>query len=395
MTVKNAKRIDGIPMHSKLTRTVLTLAMLSGAYARPSAAAPAAPANSEAMTFARKMGIGWNLGNTLDATGDWIKGKSVSDYETAWGNPVTTQAMFDGVKAAGFNTVRIPVAWSNLMGPNYAINPALMARVDEVANYGLKDGVYVIIDIHWDGGWITKFPENYGESMKRYRSMWSQIAGHFKNASDHLIFESLNEESDFHTLWNTYGGQPDHKDQAYALLNSINQAFTDVVRGSGGNNATRYLLIAGYTTNIGYTVDPDFQMPYDPVAHSMVSVHYYEPATFAILDKDASWGKMAYTWGTSDDVAALQASMLRLKPRFLDQGIPVVIGEYGAPGNKDPASTVKYLSTICQTAYSLGCVPVLWDAGGCYDRKALKWKDPQIGEALGRVAAQWRQDNPA
>lgn len=343
------------------------------------------PAQSEAIAFARPMGIGWNLGNTLEATGDWIKGTSVSDYETAWGNPVTTKAMIDGIKASGFKSLRIPVAWSNMMGPNYTINKQLMARVEAVAKYGLDNDMYVIINIHWDGGWIHKFSTDYDGTMKRYKTVWSQIADRFKGYSDHLIFESLNEEGSFEDLWNPYGGMPNQKDKAYEILNAINQTFTDLVRAAGSNNRRRYLLIAGYATDIGRTVDPAFKMPRDPVAHSMVSVHYYSPPTFAILEKDANWGKAQQTWGTPAEVAAVERDMLPLQERFLDKGIPVIIGEFSCPPSKDPASVVKYLSTVCQTATSLGCVPMLWDAGGFYDRRALKWKNPQLGEALARL----------
>jgi endoglucanase len=181
---------------------------------------------------------------------------------------------------------------------------------------------------------------------------------------------------------------PNQKDKAYEILNTVNQEFTDLVRASGGTNRQRYLVIAGYATDIGRTVDPAFKMPRDPIAHSMVSVHYYSPPTFAILDKDASWGKAQPTWGTPAEVAAVQSDMLKVKERFIDNGIPVVVGEFGCPTtNKDPDSIVKYLSTVCKTAYSMGCVPVLWDAGNFYERKELTWKIPQLGEALARIAA--------
>jgi endoglucanase len=355
------------------------------------AAPPAKKAEPEAMAFARRMGVGWNLGNTLEATG--MKGTTVRDYETGWGNPVTTKAMIDGVKAAGFTTVRIPVAWSNLMGPapGYAIDKGLMDRVEQVVRYCLDDGMYVLLNVHWDGGWIHKFSTDHDECQRKYRALWRQVAGRFKNYPDRLIFESMNEEGAFDDLWNVYGGKPDRKAEAYALLNEINQDFTDLIRASGGNNGRRYLLIAGYGTDIGRTVDPAFRMPRDPAGHSMVSVHYYSPPTFAILEKDASWGKAAYTWGTPDEVAAVKRDMLPLKARFLDRGIPVVVGEFGCPSvNKDPESIVKYLSTVCETANALGCVPVFWDAGNFYDRQARRFRDPRIGEALARVAAQPR-----
>jgi endoglucanase len=198
----------------------------------------------------------------------------------------------------------------------------------------------------------------------------------------------MNEEGKFDDLWNVYGGLPDRKAEAYRLLNRINQEFTDLVRASGGSNGRRYLLIAGYGTDIGRTVDPAFEMPRDPAHHSMVSVHYYSPPGFAILEKDASWGKAAYTWGTPAEVAAVKRDMLPLKRRFLDRGVPVVVGEFGCPTtNKDPASVVKYLSTVCETAYSLGCVPMLWDAGSFYDRQTRRLRSPQLGAAFARVAA--------
>ncbi|MES2461377.1 MAG: glycoside hydrolase family 5 protein [Armatimonadota bacterium] len=363
--------------------TVATIILGTAAFAAP----PAGSSESEAIVFARRMGVGWNLGNTLEATG--IKGKTVRDYETAWGNPVTNKKMIDGVRAAGFRSMRVPVAWSNLIGPgpDYVINKELMARVEQVAGYGLDNGMYVIINIHWDGGWIHKFSTDYDGSKQKYKAVWRQVAARFKDHSDHLIFESMNEEGSFEDLWNVYGGKPDQKDKAYLLLNKINQEFTDLVRASGGSNGRRYLLIAGYGTDIGRTVDPAFRMPRDSVKHSMVSVHYYSPPTFAILEKDASWGKAAYTWGTPSEVEAVKRDMLPLKARFLDKGIPVVVGEFGCPTvNKDTTSVVKYLTTVCETARSLGCVPMLWDTGNIYDRKTLRFRNPQLGEALTRIA---------
>ena len=353
-----------------------------------SAAKAVSGSKSEAMAFARKMGVGWNLGNTLEATG--MKGASVRDYETGWGNPVTTKAMIDGVRAAGFKSMRVPVAWSNLMGPgpDYAIDEGLLDRVEQVARYGLDNGMYVIVNIHWDGGWIRRFSTDYDGCMRKYKSVWRQVAGRFKGYPDRLIFESMNEEGSFDDLWNVYGGKPDRKAEAYRLLNAINQAFTDLVRASGGNNGRRYLLIAGYGTDIGRTVDPAFRMPRDPAGRSMVSVHYYSPPTFAILEKDASWGKAAYTWGTPAEVEAVKRDFLPLKARFLDKGVPVVVGEFGCPTvHKDPASVVKYLTTVCETANSLGCVPMLWDVGNIYDRQTRQFKNPRLGEALARIAA--------
>jgi endoglucanase len=386
------KLVGACRLGALLLATVFSMA--AGAVGAAPPAAPSSPSpGDEAVAVARQMGMGWNLGNTLEATG--IKGATVRDYETAWGNPVTTRAMIDGVRAAGFRSMRVPVAWSNLIGPapGYAINKDLMDRVEQVAGYGLDNGMYVIVNLHWDGGWIHKFSTDYDGTLRKYRAIWRQVAARFKNHSDHLIFESMNEEGSFDDLWNKYGGKPDRKAEAYRLLNRINQEFTDLVRASGGNNGRRWLLIAGYGTDIGLTVDPAFRMPRDPARHCMVSVHYYSPPTFAILEKDASWGRAAYAWGTPAEVAAVKRDMLPLKARFLDKGIPVVVGEFGCPTvNKDPESIVKYLTTVCETAYALGCVPMLWDTGNLYDRHALKWKNPRVGAAFARITAAPRPD---
>jgi endoglucanase len=340
--------------------------------------------NTQAMAFARQMGIGWNLGNTLEACG--INGTSVRSYETAWGQPVTAKAVFDGIKAAGLRSVRIPVAWSNMIAADYTINPQLMNRVEEVAKYALDDELYVIINVHWDGGWIKTFPNKPDECMKKYKAIWTQISARFKGYSDHLIFESLNEEGSFDDLWNRWHGPQGQKKKAYDILNNINQEFTNLVRASGGNNTQRYLLIAGYATDIDRTTDPAFIMPQDPVSHSMISIHYYDPSTFTILQKDADWGKAAYTWGTPAEVAAVKADLMKMK-RFADKGIPVVVGEFGCATKKDPASIARYTSTVCETAYSLGYVPMLWDTGGYYDRTICKFRDPLIGKAFARIAA--------
>jgi endoglucanase len=353
--------------------------------ALPRPARCADPADSEATAFARRMGIGWNLGNTLEATG--IKGTSVREFETCWGNPITTKAMFDGIKAAGFKSVRIPVAWSNLIAADHTIDKNLMARVEEVASYALDNDLYVIINIHWDGGWIKNFSADYDGTMVKYTALWSQIANRFRDHSDHLIFESMNEEGCFDDLWNRWGGVPNQKEKAFEILNTVNQAFVDLVRASGGNNARRYLLIAGYATDISATVDPAFKMPRDPLNHIMVSVHYYDPPTFTLLEKDAEWGKAAYTWGTREEVARVKADMLKVKQRFIDQGVPVVLGEFGCSSRKDPASVRKYLTTVCETAYSLGLVPMLWDVGEIYDRRACKLKRPELADAFARIAA--------
>jgi len=328
---------------------------------------------------AKEMGLGWNLGNTLEACGDWINGSTVKQYETAWGNPETTEDIIKAVKSNGFNSVRIPVAWSNLMSSDYTISPLLIKRVKEVVGYVVNNGMYAIMNIHWDGGWFEKFATSQAnEAFTKYKKVWEQISENFKDFDEHLIFESLNEEGCWNDLWNQWSNQGD-KSKAYGTLNDMNQQFINIVRKSGGNNAKRHLLLAGYCTDIDLTVDNAYVVPKDD--RVMVSVHYYTPGGFCILEEDADWSKASRTWGTDSEVSTLVNNFKKLKTRFIDNGVPVIIGEYGTPiKNKEPESIHKFLRTAAETALSLGAVPVVWDAGQYLDRNALTFKDQQIGE---------------
>ena len=350
-----------------------------------SAKAPG-PEDLTSMEMVHNMGLGWNLGNTMECAGDWIKGGIVRSYETAWGNPETTREMIDAIKKAGFKSVRIPVAWSNMIGDNYTINHDLLERVNQLVGYVIANGMVAVVNIHWDGGWWSKFPTDYDNSMKRYTRMWSQIAGYYKDAPGSLIFESLNEEGCWNDVWNRYGGADAVKKQkAYDILNNINQTFVDLVRKSGGLNGKRHLLIAGYATDIDLTVDPDFVMPKDPANHSIVSVHYYTPYTFAGLEKDESWGKVRTTWGTPADFTELNANMDKLKPRFLDKGIPVILGEYGASTKKEPASVRLYMLSIAEKVYKMGMCPMLWDPGSHFNRHNLQFDDPDLLKGFQKI----------
>ncbi|MGN1089707.1 MAG: glycoside hydrolase family 5 protein, partial [Huintestinicola sp.] len=223
--------------------------------------------NTEAMRFVKKMGIGINLGNTFEACGDWIAKYSSdvtpSSYETAWGSPVITERMIKGYASAGFKTLRIPVAWSNMMGDNYTINEDYAARVKQVVDWALDSGLYVIVNLHYDNGWLENFPAQKNECMKRYKRIWTQVSEIFKDYDEHLVFEGQNEELGWQSVWNQWAGNKG-KAESYALVNEINQTFVDVVRNSGGNNKKRYLLIPGYNTGIETTADKLFKIPDDP-----------------------------------------------------------------------------------------------------------------------------------
>ena len=330
----------------------------------------------------KDMGLGINLGNTFESSG--IRVSSVQEYETAWGSPVITKEMIQGYKDAGFDSLRIPVAWSNMMqARTYEISSEYIDRVKEVVEWALDSDLYVIMNIHWDGGWFSDFADDSQRErcFKKYETIWTQLSAEFGEYGDKLIFESLNEEGGWEDIWNRYTGQGD-KEKSFGILNDINQKFVDIVRGSGGNNEKRHLLIAGYNTDIELTCDELYKMPDDPAGRCAVSVHYYVPSTFAILTKDADWGKARSDWGTEADIAELNKYMDMMKTNYVDKGIPVIIGEYGCPDekeNKDIESVRKYVSSVCEAAYTRGMCPMLWDiTDHFYNRNEAKFRDEEL-----------------
>lgn len=340
------------------------------------------------------MGVGINLGNTFESCGSWINSSSVTNFETAWGSCVITENIIKGYKEAGFGVVRVPVAWSNMMGTNYQINEDYLARVKEVVGWIIENDMYVILNVHWDGGWINNyeasgmsFSVTYDECKKKYTTIWETLCEEFKDEGDYLMFESLNEEGCWDDLWNRWGGTSGKSD-AYGLLNDINQMFVDIVRDSGGNNAKRHLLIAGYATDVDLTCDSMFKVPDDPMDRCAVSVHYYTPSTFCILEKDESWGKASSTWGTASEVKTLKRYFDKLKTTFVDKGVPVIIGEYGCPqNNKELASIRKFITTVSSEAIERSICPVLWDTFDnknptkCfYNRSTCEMNDEVIAE---------------
>ena len=339
----------------------------------------AAAKDSDSVAFTKKLGLGYNWGNTMEA---WGTGGTL---EIGWGAPVSTKEMFEDLKSKGITTIRLPVAWSVRMDKNNKIWDVLDNRVNEIVDYAIGSGMYVILNIHWDGGWIndpkTGFTKNWAACMKKYVDIWTQICSRYADYDEHLIFESLNEEGSFDNIWNKYTNQGNKK-TAFEILNRINQQFVNTVRESGGKNSSRYLLIAGYGTDIDMTCQPEFKMPADKKKRCMISVHYYTPSTFAILTEDASWGKNRRTWGSDADIAELKKNMAKMKVNFQDKGIGVIVGEYGCPVvNKEPESVRKYLTETATVAYDLGFCPVLWGGSvDIYNRRELKFDDPEIGE---------------
>ena len=345
--------------------------------------------NITTMELVQDMGIGINLGNTFESCGDWIDqwgDGTTAAYETAWGSPVITKAMIDGYAASGFGVLRVPVAWSNMMqnDGSYTIHPDYLARVKEVIDWALSDRMYVIVNLHWDSGWLENLPANYEQCMQKYTAIWTQVADAFRDYGDRLMFESQNEELGWSSVWNRWGGTTG-KEQSFGYVNAVNQAFVDTVRSSGGNNPQRHLLISGYNTDITLTCDPLFQMPNDPAGRCAVSVHYYTPAGFALLTQDESWGKAQSTWGTDAEYRELNYYFDMLAERYSAQGIPVIVGEYGCPReNKEEVSVRRFITAVCEASLSRGGIcPVLWDTTGLhYDRKHCTMTDALLNTQL-------------
>ena len=341
------------------------------------------------LKLAYLMGNGINLGNTMEAYGrDSLGvGADVSAYETFWGQPVTTQEIIHSMKAAGFDSLRIPVAWTNAMDflkGDYTIREDYLNRVGEIIDYALKEDMYVIVNDHWDGGWWGMFgsatQQTRDNAMKMYVSMWTQIAEKYKNYSDWLIFESANEELGNRLNDNNLATDSGtlSEDECYALTNKINQVFVDTIRSTGGNNAQRFLLIAGYNTDIVKTCDDRFVMPTDTAEDKLLlSVHYYTP-----------WGYCGTTslskWGTTRDYQE-QNDLLAKMTRFTEQGYGVVIGEYTVSLNGDGSvknNACDFFNNFLNNCDLYGYVPMLWDCSNLFIRKDLGFFDKDVAEVF-------------
>ncbi len=301
------------------------------------------------------MAPGINIGNTLENTTQW---------ETGWGNPRITREYVQRLKGLGFKTIRLPVAWDT-----YAVNGKIqqdkLQRVAEVVDWIIEEELFCVVNVHWDGGWIDssqkeRYPETFATfsdlAEKKYSAYWQQIASFFSDRNGRLIFEALNEETNFKNE-----GYPE---QAFATLTRVQQLFIDTVRGTGGNNAKRLLLVAGYHTDIAKTTGPHYRLPKDSVDDRLfISVHYYTPWQFCGLEEDADWGKMMHTWGTEKDVAELNTLFDEMAAFTKRHDIPAFIGEYGVSGSKDPASRVRWMLAVTQAAMSRKMVPALWETG--------------------------------
>jgi endoglucanase len=307
---------------------------------------------------------GWNLGNSLEA---YRATRQTTSQETFWGNPAVNQEIFNGIAAAGFKSVRIPVSWMQYADRNNNIAPFWLARVKQVVDMAHNAGLYVIINEHWDGGWLQPTSRTAKTANPKLQSLWTQVGNYFKNYDNRLLFAGTNEVM-------VDGNYNPPTAENCTAQTGFNQVFVNAVRATGGNNSTRTLVAQGYNTNIDHAIDQcGAKVPTDTTTgRLMMEFHYYSPWNFAGNETSPiwQWGSIATdpaateTWANE---AYVEASFDRLKAAFADKGIPVIIGEYGAISKTEYDAPMKYRNFwdnyITGSAKRHGFVPMYWDNG--------------------------------
>ena len=332
-----------------------------------------------------QMGFGINIGNTMEVPGN----------PTGWGNKFPTEAYIDSVKAAGFSTIRIPCAWDSHT-TNGVINKSWLDSVQVVVDHCMRAGLVTVLNIHWDGGWLegNLKDEKKDEVNAKQKAYWTQIATHFKNYNERLLFASANEPA---TTDDNYKHETE-------ILMTYHQTFVDAVRATGGNNESRTLVIQGPSTSVDRTCEvmPVSKLPKDVIADRlMVEVHYYDPYTYTLMNEPADWGATVYPqyyWGTGDNLASgadviyncgynawagamgdpctgdrMDDQFGKMKTNFVDKGVPVIIGEFGANDRvgvltgekykKHRKGRLAYYDYLMKSAKRNKVVPIAWDTG--------------------------------
>ncbi|MBQ7422177.1 MAG: glycoside hydrolase family 5 protein [Prevotella sp.] len=327
-----------------------------------------------AREIAALMAPGWNLGNTMEVPVNSL------NAETAWQKTRTSREIIDFVKQQGFRSVRIPCSWhAHFDVGTTHINDEWTARVREIVDYCINSGLYVVLNDHWDGGWLEDSFTDVSETNVRLKSdtlriIWTQIAEAFKDYDSHLLFAGLNEPSH---------SQGEFSQEMIDALLHYEQVFVNTIRSAGGNNTQRVLIVQGPNTDIDQTFNHYHKLPNDSVVDRlMVEVHYYTPWNFCGLERDESWGRMFFYWGKKNHVAKsmrnaewgeedhMRAQLLKMKQQFTDKGVPVVFGEYGGNWHKmtgkenqkkHDTSIFAFHYTFNRLCREMGMVPMVWD----------------------------------
>ncbi|MCG8579771.1 MAG: glycoside hydrolase family 5 protein [Bacteroidales bacterium] len=321
------------------------------------------------MELVADMGVGWNLGNTLDA-----KGKD----ETVWGNPKANKSLIDAVKAKGFKTLRVPVTWQYHMGPepNYTIEAKWLNRVEEVVNYGLDNDMYVIVNIHHDEEWLIPTYTEVERVKIQLAKVWAQIAHHFKDYNEKLIFETLNETRLKGSPEEWSGGTAEGRD----CINQFHKAAVEAIRSAGGNNSERHIMVSSYAASSSLVAINDLVLPNSD--NLIVSVHNYFPYRFALAETD-----YVTSWGSATEKKEMDAELDRLVNRFISKGIPVVMGEWGSLNHNNSIDRVKHAEYFVKGCLQRGICPIWWDNGnfnefGIINRTSNQWIHSDIANAI-------------
>ncbi len=317
--------------------------------------------------FVKNMGVGWNLGNSLDAIGG----------ETAWGNPSTTQAMINAVANKGFGTLRVPITWYQHLSSDgeYTIDESWLDRVETVVNYGFNNDMYVIIDIHHDEDIIVPSYDDLEESKKVVTAIWTQVAARFKDYSDKLIFESLNEMRVEGSANEWSGGDAEGRD----CVNQLHTASLEAIRSSGGNNATRKVMLSPYAASNNSTAMAALEIPEDD-ENIIVSIHSYSPYEFCMNEEGTD-----REWGSDYDKAQLDDMFREIYNLFVAKGIPVIMGEWGSITANAESERAEHAEYYAQRALDFYICPVVWDDGGNFqilDRSSSTWKYETMADAI-------------
>ncbi|MCL2015987.1 MAG: glycoside hydrolase family 5 protein [Defluviitaleaceae bacterium] len=331
-----------------------------------------------AQEFVKSLKNGWNLGNTLDAVPK--ADATATEQETAWGNPVTTKEMVQLLKSTGFGIFRVPTTWGKQLTADNTIKAEWLNRVQEIVDYGIESGLTVILNLHHEH-WHFPDDKNYNAASIILKKVWQQIAERFAKYDNNLIFEAMNEPRKIGTEVEWSGG--DEEGRRVVML--LNQDFVDTVRATGGNNATRMLMVPTYAASADAAALADFVMPKGD--NLIASVHAYTPYPFALSNENVT------AW-TTEQEKIIDELFERIDKAFISKNIPVIMGECGArnkgDNTADRTAWAKYYTATAKK-YNVPCV--WWDNGiftgsekteifGLMDRANVKWAYPDVVKAF-------------
>ncbi|MDE6592807.1 MAG: glycoside hydrolase family 5 protein [Oscillospiraceae bacterium] len=333
----------------------------------------------------KEMRVGWNLGNTFDSLIENPDGNETAEqWETAWGQPVTTQRLIDSVKAQGFNVLRLPVTWEGKFGeaPDYTIREDWLARVKEVVDYAYANDMFVILNAHHEE-WNNPTADNEAAADEILRAIWKQIAEYFKDYNEKLIFEGMNEPRLKGTPMEWTGGNA----EAREVINHWNAAFVETVRATGGNNANRHLMVPTYAASTSGQVLNETVIPDDDKV--ILSVHAYLPYNFALAGPESAVSE--WSSDNAGDTRDIDVLFADLKDRYIDKGQAVIMGEFGSRNRMNTAARADCARYYITKATEAGVPCVWWDNNafvgngenfGLIDRKSYEWRYPEIITAM-------------